>query len=64
MNSFDSAVARMLSQAVNDEILRLSDGLLTGAAADYTEYRQRIAGLNAYRNVLGMLADIERELKL
>lgn len=63
MNSFDSMVARMIAEAVSEEISRLSDGLLSGAAADYTEYKQRISGINAYRNVLTMLADVERQLK-
>jgi hypothetical protein len=63
VNSYDSAVARLVAEAINDEITRISDGLLSGAAADYTEYRQKIAGLNAYRNVLTLLADVEKQLK-
>lgn len=62
MNSYDSTVARKLAEVVNEEITRLADGLLSGAAADYTEYRQRISAMNAYRNTLGFLAEIEREL--
>lgn len=62
MNAYDSAVARKLAEAVNAEIERLADGLLIGAAADYTEYKQRVSGMNAYRNVLTMLAAIEKEL--
>ena len=53
----------MIAEAVSEEISRLSDGLLSGAAADYTEYKQRVSGINAYRNVLTMLADVERQLK-
>ena len=52
----------MLSEAVNEELSRLADGVLSGAAADYNEYRQRISGMNAYRNVLTLLADIEKQL--
>ena len=52
----------MLAEFVNDEISRIADGLLSGAASDYTEYRQRVSGMNAYRNVLTLLADIEKQL--
>lgn len=63
MNAHEAAVTKRLRITISDEIARHSEILVNGGANDMVDYRSRVARVNAYREVLTMLTDIERELK-
>lgn len=60
--TFESRLFRELAERVEAEILLKSDGIITGALADYPAYQKLCGEVRGMRSVLSMARDLEKKL--
>lgn len=63
MNSYEAAVAREVGKLLDEELRRLTEDLIEGAAKDYADYQFRIGQIRMLQQMQQWLHDIEREMR-